>query len=229
MSAATDISYPATAGAELQPYRALSRAAIVSVVLGVVSLLALVFPSLLILPLVGLVLGLVGLSTVRRYPTEFTGSRLALLGTALGAATFGGGTARHMYVYATEVPEGYKRTAFWELQPDPDYPEYGPISKTASDLSGQKIFIKGYMHPGSAGLGKVDHFILVPDMGTCCFGGDPKSSDMIEVKVPDAANRLSYSRRQIKLAGEFEVGPPAGQSLQMKNPVFYHLEVHDVR
>lgn len=229
MSAATDLTYPTTDDTELQPYRALSRAAVVSVVLGVVSLLALVFPSLLILPLVGLILGLVGLSTVRRYPTEFTGSRLALLGTALGAALFVGGTARHVYVYATEVPEGYVRTGFWELQPDPDYPEYGPVSKTALDLSGKKVFIKGYMHPGVASMGKVDHFILVPDMGTCCFGGDPKSSDMIEVKVPDAANRLAYSRRQIKLAGEFAVGPPAGQSLQMKNPVLYHLELHQVR
>ena len=51
----------------------------------------------------------------------------------------------------------------------------------------------------------------------------------IEVKVPDAANRLAYSRRQIKLAGEFAVAPSVNQSLQTKNPVFYHLEVHEVR
>jgi hypothetical protein len=229
MSAVTELSYPATEGAEQVPYRAVSRAAIVSVVLGGVSLLALIFPSLLVLPLVGLVLGLVGLSTIRRYPTEYTGSRLAVLGTALGAALFVGGTARHTYVYLTEVPEGYLRTGFWELQPDPDYPEYGPISKTAADLSGKKIFIKGYMHPGVASLGKVDHFILVPDYGTCCFGGDPPSSHMIEVKVPDAGNRIPYSRRLIKLAGEFAVSPPANQSLKMKNPVWYHLEVHQVR
>jgi hypothetical protein len=229
MSAVSELSYPTTEGAELHAYRALSRAAIVSVVLGVFSLLGLVFASLLVLPLVGLVLGLVALSTIRRYPTEYTGTGMAVLGVALNALVFVGGTARHIYVYATEVPEGYVRASFWELQPDPDYPEYGPVSKSAIELSGKKVFIKGYMHPGVASLGKVDHFILVPDMGTCCFGGDPKSSDMIEVKVPDPNNRLAYKRRQIKLAGEFAVGPPAGPSLQMKNPVWYHLEVHEVR
>ena len=38
---------------------------------------------LLVLPLVGMVLGLVAWSTIRRYPQEYTGSRLAILGTVL--------------------------------------------------------------------------------------------------------------------------------------------------
>jgi hypothetical protein len=229
MSAVSELSYPATEGQDIQSYRAVSRAAIVSVVLGVISLLAIVFATLLVLPLIGLILGLVAFSTVRRYPAEYTGGNLAVAGILLCAGVLVGGTARHTYIYMTEVPPNHRRTGFWELQPDPDYPEYGPVSKTALDLSGKKIFIKGYMHPGVASLGKVDHFILVPDMGTCCFGGDPKSTDMIEVKVPDAGNRLAYKRRQIKLAGEFAVTPPVSASLKMKNPVWYHLEVHEVR
>ena len=141
---------------------------------------------------------------------------------------FFGGTGWHTYVYLTEVPEGYARTGFWELQPDPDYPEL-PVSKKSLELSGKPIFIKGYMHPGVASRGRVDHFILVPDMGTCCFGGDPKSTDMIEVRVPAVGNRVAYARRQIKLAGKFDVTQIGSRSLEMKNPVWYRLEVDQVR
>jgi len=128
----------------------------------------------------------------------------------------------------TEVPPDHIRTGFWELQPDPDRPEL-PVSPKSLELTGKKVFIKGYIHPGVASSGKVNRFILVPDMGTCCFGGDPKATDMIEVYIPDAANRLAYSRTRIKLAGTFEVSQIASQKLKMKNPVWYHLEVGQVR
>ncbi|MEX2172713.1 MAG: DUF3299 domain-containing protein [Pirellulaceae bacterium] len=234
MSAATnltavELSYPLQDPAELQPYRAVSRSAVISAALGGASILALVFPTLLLLPLLALVLGLVALVSIRRYPSEYTGTALALVGIALGIAMFFGGAARHTYVYVTEVPEGYVRTAFGELQPDPDYPELYPVSPKAMELAGKQVFIKGYMHPGVASSGKVNRFILVPDMGTCCFGGDPKTTDMIEVYVPNADARIAYSRTQIKLAGDFAVGQTSGPTLEMKNPVLYHLKVDQVR
>jgi uncharacterized protein DUF4190/uncharacterized protein DUF3299 len=228
MSVATELSYQPTEEAELAHYRSVSRAAVISLVLGVISVLALASWALLIVPLVGLVLGVVGLSTIRRYPAEYTGVKLAVTGIALSSVLLVAGVSWHTYDYLTEVPEGYVRTGFWELQPDPDYPEL-PVSKKAMELSGQKIFIKGYVHPGVASMGKVDRFILVPDMGTCCFGGDPKATDMIEVHVPDPAKRLGYSRTRVKLAGTFAVSQIASQSMRMKNPVWYHLEVTEVR
>ena len=231
MSVATELpSYadPLPEAADIAQYRSVSRAAIVSLVIGVASIAGLAFPSLLVLPLVGLVLGLVGLSTIRRYPAEYTGGKIAAAGIALCSLLFVGGVSWHAYDYVTEVPEGYIRTGFWELQPDPDHPEL-PVSPKSLDLSGKKVFIKGYIHPGVASSGKVDRFILVPDMGTCCFGGDPKATDMIEVHIPDPAKRLAYARRMVKLAGEFEVSQIASQKLKMKNPVWYHLEVGEAR
>ena len=228
MSVVTEMPRSATEDTELLHYRSVSRAAIVSLVLGGLSVLALVFPTLLVLPVVGLSMGLVGLSTIRRYPAEYTGGRLAIAGALLSGALLVSGASWHTYEYLTEVPEGYTRTGFWELQPEPDYPEL-PVSRRAIELSGQKIFIKGYVHPGVASMGKVPRFILVPDMGTCCFGGDPKATDMIEVHIPDPAHRLAYSRRRIKLAGTFGVSQIGASSLQMKNPVWYHLEVNEVR
>jgi hypothetical protein len=214
-------SVSASAPADLHPYRAVSRSAVLSLVLGAVSLLSYVFASLLVLPAVGLVLGVLAYRTIRRYPDEYTGGRLAIAGAALCGLVLVSGTLAHAYVYATEVPEGYVRVGFWELQPDLDHPDM-PVPPKAIELSGQPIFIKGYMHPGVASMGKVNHFILVPDMGTCCFGGQPKATDMIEVQVPPGGERFAYSRTRIKLTGMFGVSPPR-KSLGLDN-VWYHLE-----
>ena len=41
-------------------------------------------------------------------------------------------------------------------------------------------------------------------MGTCCFGGEPKLTDMIEVKL-EGSLAIEYARRKRKLAGTFKV------------------------
>ena len=65
------------------------------------------------------------------------------MGIALCSVFFVAGTSWHTYDYLTEVPEGYVRTGFWELQPDPDRPEL-PVSPKSLEMKGQKVFIKGY-------------------------------------------------------------------------------------
>ena len=79
------------------------------------------------------------------------------------------------------------------------------------------------MHPGVATNGKVDHFILVPDMGTCCFGGQPKATDMIEVKLRPEASRVKYSTRTVKLAGKFVLAEQSSEFGKLHS-VVYHLE-----
>ena len=94
----------------------------------------------------------------------------------------------HTYIYLTEVPEGYTRVHFYELQQEAGGPDQ-PTEK-AFEIDGQPIFLKGYIHP-SSGSGLLKRFILVPDLGTCCFGGQPKSSDMIEVDARRRRNDQS--------------------------------------
>src|SRR5437868_4333571 len=163
----------------LAPYRAICRSAIISAVMAAISLplVVLAFVSIKFqvgdaVPLgllgalfgcVALVLGIAGGRTIRRYPTEYTGVRLARFGLYGGLLLLIAGSASAAFTYTTEVPDGYIRTGFWELQPDPEQPEY-PVPPRAAQLSGQPVFIKGYMHPGVASMGKVNHFILVPDM-----------------------------------------------------------------
>jgi hypothetical protein len=244
MHVATDVTAFPPAEHELAPYRAICRSAVLSAVMAAISLplVALAVVSMRFqvgdaVPLgmlgamfaaVALLLGIAAARTIRRYPTEYTGSRLAMSGLVGGLVLFAVGSATAAITYTTEVPDGYARVGFWELQPDPDHPDYFPISPKAVEITGRPVFIKGYMHPGVASSGKVNHFILVPDMGTCCFGGQPKPTDMIEVFVPDGKDRIAYSPRRIKLAGTFLLADRPTQSLGLTN-VWYHMQVDQVK
>jgi len=174
------------------------------------------------------VLGLAGLLTIRRYPTEYTGGRLARTGLLGGAVLLASALPVSVYTYSTEVPEGYARVWFDELKRlDEDQPDL-PVSPRSLELSGQKIFIKGYMHPSVATTGRVKHFILISDFGTCCFGGQPKPTHMIEIHIPDNVDGIAYSTRTLKLAGTFLLADRPAQSMGL-NGVWYHMEVDQVR
>jgi Protein of unknown function (DUF3299) len=228
---------------EFKPYRAVSRSAVLSLIF------ALVAAPIAILTLVSVwfrygdavnmgfwtalfsvfavALGWAGLRSIRRYPNEYTGKILGQIGLIAGIGQFVLGIVLSSFTYATEVPEGYTRVTFSELQPDLDRPEL-IVSPRAIELSGQPIFIKGYMHPGVEGMGNVNHFVLVFDYGTCCFGGQPKPTHMIEVRLPEGMKGLRYSRSTLKLAGKFQVGGGTGKFQELSN-VLYHLDVDQIR
>jgi hypothetical protein len=190
---------------EVVSYRSVSKAAIFSVCLAVLGLGGLIFPGLLALEVVALVLGILAIRGIKRYPDELIGLTPAIIGTVLGAVVFSGGIAWHVYEYASELPEGYtseNRVDFADLQPEKTRPDL-PVSPKSLELDGQKIFVKGYIHPEYS-RGPVKKFVIVPDMGTCCFGGQPKLTDMIEVTLRDPL-RVRYSQRMRKLAGVLKV------------------------
>src|SRR5262245_17531126 len=143
---------------ELGDYRALSRTAIISALLvlpaGVFALYSIssgigmeALPGVLPLPLVGSVLAVIALTTIRRYPKEYTGKSVAILGLVAHMALMLVSIPSHAYIQATEVPEGYQPISFSDLQPDPLKGEFG-MPQNAFDLSGKRVFIKGYIHPG---------------------------------------------------------------------------------
>ena len=186
---------------EFGAYRAVSKAAIFAVALAVLSILFLFSAALLIFPIAGIACGIVALRNVKRFPHELTGNIPAILGIVACLGLLAAGSTLHAVTYATEVPEGFERISFYDLQPD------NPtitIPQSAKDLDGKRVFVKGYVHPSVQGVGPVDSFVLVPDMKTCCFGGQPKLTDMIEVKLP-ADKAIAYSKTKRKLAGVFHV------------------------
>lgn len=218
----------ASPDADYAKYRSLSGLVVMGLVFGVFGLSALLTPWLAILVVVGSVCSLRGLRAVRRNCEELTGFGMAVFGLILNLVILITSIALHSYVYATEVPDGFMRINYGELQVASNGVGNArglPVPQRALDLHGKKIFIKGYVYPDGRSSG-IQHFILVPDMGTCCFGGDPKLTDMIEVKLKDPLEiEYSYARR--KLAGTFHVNlQPQGF---MGKTAVYQLDAEYVR
>lgn len=203
--------------AELEQYRALSSAAVASVVVGLLSVLSAVSWILGLIPAFGILLGLHALWRIRRFPEELTGRGVALGGITLSLLFWAIGWGWQGYVYATEVPDGYMRLSYATLQPSAPG-ELFPAS--ARELDGQQVFIKGYVYPGSQRTG-IQQFILCRDNGDCCFGGEPKLTDMIQVTLK-APLRLNYATRAFRVAGTFRVEP--AQAMHGLGGVVYHLE-----
>ena len=164
-------------------------------------------------------MGVIGYRSIARYPQELVGKPLAVLGAVGCAVMLIVGVTKHSYDYATEVPEGYQRISFADLQPDEEHPEL-PVPPSALELDGKRVFVKGYFYPDGQEY-NIERFVLVPDMGTCCFGGQPKLTDMIEVSLVDPL-RGEYTRRKRGLAGVLKVDPRL-KPVSGLNGVYYQL------
>ena len=210
---------------EFESYRALSKAAVVSAGFSIIGLLGFVFVQLLLVAVIGFIFAFIGFVNLRRYRNELTGTKLALFGAVISVVTLVFGTSMHAYIYATEVPEGYERVSWYELRGE----QSRPVNSFAMQIKDKPIFIKGYVHPGVDGFGEVKNFVLVPDMKTCCFGGQPKPWDMIEVTLAENCSNIKYSRRKRGLWGVFRVGPAAGQKIGTVQPGFYQMTADDLR
>lgn len=221
------VALSAPTDAAALPYRALSRGAVASLVLALLGLPGLIptFELMLAFAGFGLLVALIARGTIRRYPNEYSGRLLAVGGILLNGALLFGGVGMHAYIYLTEVPDGFERVGFYELQT----PESRPDAPTARamEVDGKDIFVKGYIHPAS-GSGQLRRFVLVPDLGTCCFGGEPRSSSMIEVTLA-GGQTVRASNLRVKLAGKFAVNKHLQQSRDFDNVVFYRLQAEMVK
>ncbi|MCH2129119.1 MAG: DUF4190 domain-containing protein [Pirellulaceae bacterium] len=203
----------------MDQYRAISSTAIVALVCGLFALAALLSPWMLMIPFLGIVMGLSALSKIKQRPTELTGKPIAMAGLIMSSLLFVGSAIMHSVIYATEVPDGYQRISFQQLQPD-DQSKL-PIPDEAISLDGKRIFVKGYVYPGDNRTA-LRQFILVPDMGTCCFGGNPALTDMIEVTL-QPPKHIDFSWRKRKLGGILHVDTKL-KPVSGLNGVYYRLD-----
>lgn len=225
MSAEADLQAVQDAEDLYRPYRALSKAAVSSFILGLLGLTALMTPLLIVLPLVGIGLGVAALRSIRAYPDELSGRGLAWTAIVLNGLMAFVATGVHAMIYATEVPPGCIRTSFAELQPSKQTPD-SPVPPRAKELDGKRVFIKGYVYPDGQQY-NIKRFVMVPDMGTCCFGGQPKLTDMVEVTLQDPL-RVEFARRKRKLAGVFRVDEQL-KPVSGLGGVYYQLDADYVR
>lgn len=210
---------------DIQLYRALSKSAVLCLLLGLLSFAALMAPMLLVLPVTGVFVGLLSLSQLRRYPAELSGRAVAVIGLTLNCLLLVGGGGMHAVVYATEVPEGFERISFADLQPVRSAPHL-PVSPKSLELNGQKVFIKGYLYPDGQ-RDNIKRFILIPDLGTCCFGGQPALTDMVEVTLRDPL-RTVFELRKRRLAGTLAVDTRL-KPVSGVGGVYYRLDAEYVR
>ncbi len=222
-------SLPSDIEAQYEEYRSLSFSAIVALLFGFISVptaLAAHFNAgILIVPLIGMMVGIFAVLKLRRRADELTGMSAAKTGLILCTVVFFGGVVWGSYSYATEVPDGYERISFVELQPDPRYPQL-PIPPSAMELHEKHVFVKGYVYPDGQST-NIKQFVLVPDMGTCCFGGQPKLTDMIQVTLRDP-HRIEYSYYHRKLAGTLLVSPYK-KVVESLDGVYYQLDAEYVK
>jgi hypothetical protein len=201
-------------------YRALSSAAVSSLAMGVLSSLALFDWWLAVIPLCAVVAGCIALRAIARQNDQLTGAWFARVGMALAVLFFVVGWSRLGYIYATEVPDGYQRISYAELQPDPDVAGQ-IIPPEALALDGKQVFIKGFVYPGTRQSG-IRQFLLVRDQGSCCFGGNPKLTDRIEVTLSDPKG-IEFSSGLFKIAGVFRVESSTA-AIDAGGGVYYHID-----
>lgn len=191
---------------EFDGYKSIPGLAVMAIVFGLLSLLALlnIWP-LKAIPLLGLVAGALALWKIRSRPEEFRGNGMALTGLALALVCLVSGSALGAYIYVTECPDGYNRISFEKLQYEPEEPQK-ETPKSAQPLEGERVFIKGYAYqPAGGHIENLKEFMLVRDKGDCCFGGNPKSTDMIYVKLKGGLELGVWSMDELRVGGKFHL------------------------
>ncbi len=223
-------------------YRSLSSWAVGCLVLSLVglALFALLGPDGFVLyaPILiaGVLFGAMGLYRVRRHGFELTGEKVARVGLVLNTTIFLVGGIWAAVVYLTEVPEGYDRISFYTLDSE-GASASSPISAEVAKYDGKPVFIKGYVHPGVNGLGNISRFVLVGDLSVCCFGGQPKPWDMVEVDLKPG-HELTYDMKRHRLWGTMSIDTTPHMAVGSTKEAmgdkqlqggFYHLEADGIR
>jgi hypothetical protein len=197
-------------------YRPVPILAPVSLFFGVCSLIAFLANVVgAIIGLFGVVAGTVCLLIIRRANGEMGGKTICKIGLGLSALCFSAGLSLHIYNYATEVPEGFRRVHFQSEISKKGFVFENGIRKLHPDvakLEGKKIFLKGFMWNTMEMTG-LKQFLMLKDNGKCCFGGDPKPTDMIWIEMQ--GKEVDQYDVMVAVAGVLRCAPnaPEGEAV----------------
>ncbi len=190
-------------------YRPMPPLVPVSLAFVVLSMLAGLSDLLLVVPLLGTVISFIAYYQISRSRGELSGSGLSLASLVLSLVMFVAFGALHLHSYATEVPPGFSRINFTN-----------DISKKGLETSGgqigvhpdvvkladQPIYLKGYMYPFRETHG-LKSFVLCKDSGECCFGGQPKPTDMILINMTGGVTVDYHDKQLVGVAGTLRIQP----------------------
>ena len=186
-------------------YRQVAAYSVGAFVLGILSAVTFLHWVLVILPVSGIVFGIIGLRKILHAPDEVGGFTLTICGIVLSLVFWAGGYSWLAYSYFHSIPAGYIRVDFLSMAADPKtgkLPDH--ILQLAAD--GEKIFVTGYMYPGRKMAG-IEDFTLVRAKEHCKFCTPTTNAyDMIYVHMIDG-QRVSYRTRAVRVGGVLSVDP----------------------
>ncbi len=139
--------------------------------------------------------------------------RPSLLLISIAACCWGSALA-----YADEA--GYKNITFddikLELEKDEKYIPEKHLNEKVDKLQGQKIRIRGWIHPSVFTQTGITQFVLVRDNQECCFGPGAALHDCILIEM-ESGKSTSFTTRPIAVEGVFKIeeipGGPKGRQL----------------
>ncbi|MCH7685581.1 MAG: hypothetical protein IH899_02685 [Planctomycetes bacterium] len=157
------------------------------------------------------------LLAIRRANGELGGKTITKIGLGLSVLCFSTGLISHIYNYTTEVPEGFQRVHFpSEISQKGFVFENGTrkLHPDVAKLDGKKVFLKGFMWNTNMTTG-LDKFLMLKDNGQCCFGGNPKQTDMIWIEMQ--GKKVDMHDVMVAVAGVLRCNPnaPNGTAVYM--------------
>lgn len=178
------------------------------------SMLAGLSDLLLVVPLLGVLISFIAYYQISRSQGELGGGPLALTSLVLMLVMFIAFSALHLHSYATEVPEGYARVNFNADISQKGFEVSGGalgVHPDVAKLSDKPIYLKGYMYPFRETHG-LKSFVLCKDSGECCFGGQPKPTDMILIHMTDGKTVDFHEKMLVGVAGTLRIEPTFDES-----------------
>lgn len=190
-----------------QRYRQVNLLAVLSTVVGGLSLLTMFHWYLGFIPVAGIILALLAQRQISRAPEEYTGQRLVISGFALSIGMWLVGAGVLTFSHMKEVPIGYEAIDWQTLKPDKGSAEILP--QAAIDLDEKRVYLKGYMYPGRQVV-NLKEFLLVPTQGHCKFcSSNIAKHEIVRVKfVGDY--RADFTTHHIGVGGKLLVDQSPG-------------------
>lgn len=189
-------------------YRAVCREAVVSLIAGLLTPLMAFGWWLWFVPAAGLLLGWWAVTKIATRPDELTGRELARYGMALSAGFGLLAGVWLCFVRASEVPPGYTRIEYAQMQPDLNVAgqRVPPEMLLLDREHGKKVFLKGYMVPGRQ-VSRLKTFRICPTKGDCNFcTPNPRPTEIVEVRLA-GTDTFDYTTHVVGVGGWLEVDP----------------------
>ena len=185
---------------EADQYRAIGSLSITSFVFGLLSFLSFFSWFLLLVPVLGLLFGVLAARKIIAMPGVVGGLRLTIAGMTLSFAFGCLGLWWQYYSYHYMTPPGYTELTFIDIAAGPN----GAVPKDIVALDGQNVFMTGYMYPQKLQEG-IEKFGLVRTRTTSGFGGatlDPTDMVIVEIKTGE---KIAYRAKPIRVGGILRV------------------------